>query len=81
MSEWMPIETAPTKQRVLVCGGDTPNGTAIAICDPGRYTPWHESHDELPMIRSWYSDAAGRSIWPHPTHWMPLPAPPMGASQ
>ena len=74
---WLPIESAPTKQRVLVCGGDTPNGTAIATCDPGRYTPWHESHDELPMVRSWYADTmSGRSIWPHPTHWRPLPAAP-----
>lgn len=72
---WRTIDSAPTKQRVLVCGGDTPNGTAIATCDPGRYTPWHESHDELPMVRSWYADTmSGRSIWPHPTHWQPLAA-------
>lgn len=78
MSEWMPIDTAPEKVRVLVTGGDTPNRTGIATNDPDRYTPYHESHHKLPRIQSWYSETTRGSgkIWPAPTHWMPLPEPP-----
>lgn len=77
-SEWLPIETAPEKARVLVTGGDTPNSVCIAINDPDRYTPYHESHHRLPRIQGWYSDTTRGSgkIWPAPTHWRPLPAPP-----
>ncbi len=76
--QWQPIESAPEKVRVLVCGGDTPNKVSTAINDPDRYTPWHESHAALPRIQAWYSETTRGSgkIWPAPTHWMPLPAPP-----
>lgn len=73
---WMPIETAPIKQVVLVCGGDL-REVEMAQCDPGRYTPWSESHHVPPPIASWYlrtSRGSGK-IWPAPTHWMPLPVP------
>lgn len=76
--QWQAIESAPEKVRVLVCGGDTPNKVSTAINDPDRYTPWHESHAALPRIQAWYSETTRGSgkIWPAPTHWQPLPAPP-----
>lgn len=76
--QWQPIESAPEKVRVQVCGGDTPNKVSIAVNDPDRYTPWHESHAALPRVHAWYSETTRGSgkIWPAPTHWQPLPAPP-----
>lgn len=75
---WQRTDGAPEKVRVLVSGGDTPNGVCVAINDPDRYTPWHESHASLPRLKAWYSDSTRGSgkIWPAPTHWMPLPTPP-----
>ncbi len=73
---WQPIETAPERQRVLVCGGATPNGVCFAECDPGRYVPYDPSADRAILPKAWYSDTTrgSGSIWPSPTHWMPVPA-------
>lgn len=69
---WRPIETAPDRERVLVCGGSVVNVT-IAESDPGRY-----QQGSVTVRQEWYrvtSRGAGR-IWPHPTHWQPLPTAP-----
>ena len=72
--KWEPIETAPHRQRVLVCGGDDLRGRVIiAQSIPGACSP-------LPVndVRhEWYSDTTRGTgkIWPSPTHWMPLPPP------
>lgn len=67
---WLPIESAPMRQRVIVCHGD--GCVEIAESDPGRYSQLPKTEPE------WYritSRGTGK-IWPHPTHWLPLPAPP-----
>lgn len=71
MSEWQPIETAPT------------DGTPILVC----YAPHYDTNGFLPVAVRWRSyhpnsqgkeefrDSSGvkvRAI----THWMPLPEPP-----
>ncbi len=69
MSKWHPIETAPKNQRVLVCGGDIPDGMVfIAVNDPSRHVPSGQCPDS-----AWYMDKGGRHIYPYPTHWQPLP--------
>ena len=68
--EWQPIETAPR------------DGTEVIVFTGGG------------VVTAWHSVNTG--MWPHdceftedgeacnvglPTHWMPLPAPPLEASQ
>lgn len=69
MNKWHPIATAPKNQRVLVCGGDLPEGMVfIAVNDPSRHIPAEQAPDS-----AWYMDKGGRKIYPYPTHWQPLP--------
>ena len=61
---WQPIETAPTDgTRILLCG----RGGKIADGHYGQPDGWANPK---------------RFVWPYihanPTHWMPLPAPPIG---
>lgn len=63
MSEWQPIETAPKTCDVFLW-----NGVKVF---PGWYCEdegWHDSrnqdHNDYPEV-------------PQPTHWMPLPTPPV----
>ena len=61
-NNWQPIETAPTKGKIL-------------LFTPGRGVEvgyWYES--ELMWDRGWSSKKMQRSELP--THWMPLPTPP-----
>jgi hypothetical protein len=63
VSEWQPIETAPKENRdVLVCEDGIGKPVRVAFWDKARGGVW--------------------SMWPgreriYPTHWMPLPAPPV----
>jgi phage FluMu protein Com len=63
--EWQPIETAPKDgTEVLLCDArfeDAAVGAAMFIAGAWRcYYP---------------HDGGIESVWPSPTHWMPLPAP------
>jgi hypothetical protein len=71
-SRWRPIETAPEYIAVLVCGGDCRGRVCIAMNDPTRFSPAPNA------MQSWYEQVSRGtgSIWPAPTHWMPLPSPP-----
>lgn len=63
MGEWQPIETAPkTTQSRLVWCPDRKNIYAVTWCDDGYWMHWGGSTNELTE---------------EPTHWMPLPAPPL----
>ena len=63
MSEWQPIETAPKDGRLILAA--TPRATDFS----GFFVVYWSGPDE-----NWlYS--VGR--WIKPTHWMPLPAPPV----
>lgn len=65
MSEWMDISTAPK------------DGTPMLFCN------WCGSQDTLPITsgfwsrvaEEWYSEISAQRI--RPTHWMPLPPPPV----
>ena len=61
--EWQPIETAPDKQDVLVWNAMT-----------GAYVSRHDGVGEWPL-GFWRGDLG--EWYPRPTHWMPLPNPPL----
>ena len=71
MSEWQPIETAPTYKEVLVW----PYPTEFCMT---------ATHGKIPLLRDrfgWYYSEYERGfgvIYTEccPTHWMPLPEPP-----
>lgn len=64
MSEWRPIETAPTREA---------RNTAVLV-----YVPTVEDADERVTVArfwgAWLTVEGGRDI--EPTHWMPFPEPP-----
>ena len=69
MSGWQPIETAPWDTAVLVFIPDS------AICE---FEIAHRSADD--PDGDWYSYIhLGGPIDVAPTHWQPLPAPPVSA--
>jgi hypothetical protein len=61
MIEWQPIETAPTDETVLI------------YWDQGVQAGYLNPED------GWYAVAGHGSKWLYqpPTHWMPLPNPPL----
>lgn len=63
MSDWLPIETAPERQWVLVHGkrARTSSQCMVAMLD----AEW-----------GWESADDGYGMYIKPTHWMPLPPPP-----
>lgn len=70
VSDWRPIETAPK------------DGTRLWLYFP------HKQEDDRQCIGWWQEDGANGSYWmdhadsniTDPSHWMPRPAPPTGAS-
>lgn len=73
MSEWQPIETAPT------------DGTAILVCHEGG--TWIAKHKAVYQSgyepdNPWFCLMLNKDHIParkrkgYPTHWMPLPKPP-----
>lgn len=73
MSEWQPIETAPK------------DGSAILIWQPDRSKYWGLGNfDDLRYAIGYWRVADKIGSWGNrnsavvnPTHWMPLPAPPL----
>ena len=71
MSEWKPIETAP-KDGTRILGWDGCEVVTLDYQPPYRY-PEHLEYKEI-----WYQESdSGRASVFYPTHWMPLPEPPM----
>lgn len=67
--EWQPIETAPRDGTPILAW----NGGVFVVyweSDPGSWWVYDPPCDE-------------RAVWnvKQPTHWMPLPPPPLGAEQ
>ena len=84
MSAWMPIESAPKDAAVLVtfASGDIPEGQVtmpgvmVAHWD-AYYAPGGNGYDGT--ADGWTEAHSGEGChlhYGHPTHWMPLPAPP-----
>jgi hypothetical protein len=68
MSEWQPIETAPTGTTVLAWFGRVGMGYNVLIKD--TQNNWHEAVDDGRSLKEGYE----------PSHWMPLPPPPSTTS-
>ena len=65
MSEWQPIETAP-KDYTHVIGIDAKGAIART---------WFFAPSSL--TQNWLRvGLPGKAVW-HPTHWMPIPTPPV----
>ncbi len=63
MLDWLPISTAPERVTVLI------------FSDGNQFTGYYGGADA-----GWHHNAPGLpSVWPLPTHWMPLPATPRAA--
>lgn len=72
MTEWQPIETAPTNEYVLVYCPDAEEYSRILICARLVF----EGDTDPP---DWYEincDVRPNPIDVDATHWMPLPTPP-----
>lgn len=67
--EWQTIETAPKDGEIILFGGGR---TAIGT--------WFDEFNKLVLSSDGHSSALGYSMGHkvQPTHWMPLPAPPLG---
>lgn len=66
MSEWQPIETAPKEDGCEILGWD---GNSVQVLE------WWAGGGN-PRLACWMD---GHGISFEPTHWMPLPEPPLGA--
>lgn len=81
MSEWRPIETAPKDgTTVIVARNMGENGFGWVR----GYARWESAAiagmDFSGWISQGFTQPAGNLGLAHPTHWMPLPAPPSPAS-
>ena len=68
--EWLPIETAPKDEDILVFNAMT-----------GAYRSRYQSSCRKPKTGEWpfYGWGNNVGIWyPDPSHWMPLPPAPKG---
>lgn len=68
LGAWQPIETAPEEAEVLVW--HRKYGALTAHILPGGV--WGLFMPDVPMMFH-------KHLTPEPTHWMPLPAPPVSA--
>lgn len=78
---WQPIETAPMDGTwVLLCGGTTTEE------DIELYEDIKAQDTKRPVVAFWHQDEWCFAFWDgswyerykRPTHWMPLPKPPVG---
>lgn len=71
MPEWQPIETAPRDGTPFLAAHEM--GGVISIT-------WYGKTSHIPLY-GWCQgdDPEDIDLW-HPTHWMPLPAPPASAT-
>lgn len=74
---WQPIETAPLDQMILLAGRSGPEREQYVVsgawCATGNGDgPFWTDYSVKHWSMEWYSEL-------EPTHWMPLPAPPVSA--
>lgn len=68
MSDWLPIETAPKDGTTIDLWTKYLQRVADAKWMNGRWVVWGTNGFESP---DW------EAVFPEPTHWMPLPNPPI----
>lgn len=70
---WLPIESAPEQQFVLIAGG------TFWWDGNGKEYPYAEVTIGYLSYNGWCGGYCGNNeeeFWHKPTHWMPLPEPP-----
>jgi hypothetical protein len=77
MSDWQPIETAPKDGTPVWLWWPSPDSEAIT----GWWSEgWYEGDRLVRSDAGWVGNEASShrlDEWSQPTHWMPLPAPPI----
>lgn len=75
--EWRAIETAPKDgTNILVCRTEFDEPLmAVARWDENMHGSGY--YDEFGWMRVGYQGLATDAVTPPPSHWMPLPAPPL----
>jgi hypothetical protein len=79
MSEWLPIETAPKDETLILLYGRVHNKTLVSA---GLLVlPTEDNYDpDWSYPRHVCLDVDGEPSVCHPTHWMPLPSLPSSPS-
>ncbi len=97
MSDWQPIETAPQMRKLIVFYRNAlGKGRCVMACyyrehslemhdDYADVADYNDATGESFAPAGWYeehdSDSPLMPLGDEPTHWMPLPAPPVGAGK
>lgn len=82
MSEWQPIETAPKTGETLLLGFFNQHDKWLTL--RGQWYSYQQIEDDFEYTEEgWYETSVEAddppNCWPtSPTHWMPLPKPPIG---
>lgn len=69
MSEWQPIETAPEDGTKILAYSPRAPGSKIRVT-------WYRKAEDNASYIGW--GEFNMDYWP-PTHWMPLPTPPLSS--
>jgi len=91
MSDWQPISTAPQNVKVLAAYRNRLGNWRIVTACYHTMLPWNEDYidereDETEYApERWYEESESQEvIYPtdcDPTHWAPLPSPPLTEEQ
>lgn len=78
MSEgWKPIETAPRDQRDLLLWGQTAGEVGGINAGSAHVVGYFTGHGDYPGFHWRATETDAYAVWVKPTHWMPLPNPPL----
>jgi hypothetical protein len=81
VNEWQPIETAPKDRPIFLYADGSVWVSEWCPFDPEFDEPGEEPYWRMVQLDEGISGGygiEGYSLDLHPTHWMPLPAPPAG---
>lgn len=77
--DWQPMDTAPKNAKILISCLVKRTGYRVTPC----VYKWHKTNDDDRYKKEWWSDGGDyygikwlSDIY-EPTHWMPLPEPPV----